>query len=70
MKCFMCKNVFPNPEELCNHITNEHGVCGQNEFTCFQCGLAFGDLSVFKNHLETCKHVSLENLQDDAETDG
>lgn len=69
-KCFKCFKVFSNVDALCDHIKNDHGLCGKNEFVCMQCGFTFGDFSVFKKHLKTYKRVPLEYLQDDAELEG
>lgn len=58
MKCFKCRNNFPNAEELNVHLKNDHGLCGKNEFDCLQCGTTFEKLSDFQKHLETCKRIS------------
>ena len=69
-KCFKCRKVLPNVDELCNHIKNDHGLCGKNQFICMRCGSLFGDFSVFKKHLRTCKREPLEYLQDGSDLEG
>lgn len=67
-KCFICRNIFSNTNELCDHLKNYHNLCGKGLFECMQCGFTFGDLTAFKNHLNICKREPFD--QEDAESDG
>lgn len=52
--CFVCPSEFENVEQLCKHVQNVHKIRGYNNYKCKLCERTFGELNVFKRHLNNC----------------
>ena len=50
--CHFCGNLLSNAYTLQRHVSTFHG-----SYACDTCGKTFGDLSVYYNHLHSCKSL-------------